>query len=112
MNLLKETIDKIERSGFSVEDVEWVGSKDGLYSIAWNYFVSIADVEYDNRYGVVGIAEDLVVVGNGWWLERGEYDGAEWWSFNTAPFRLACKPFTKVHGGIRSTLDQIQKGEV
>ena len=32
---------------------------------------------------------DLLIVGDDWWLERHEYDGAEWWEFKTLP----CEPF-------------------
>ena len=27
------------------------------------------------------VAEDLVVVGDNWWIERHEYDGNEWWEY-------------------------------
>jgi len=31
------------------------------------------------------IRNDLYVVGEDWWLERGEYDGSEWWEFKRLP---------------------------
>lgn len=51
-----------------------------------------ADFEYDNGYGGTYIPMELVVVGNDFWLERSEYDGAEGWDFKTMPAR----PFNKV----------------
>ena len=26
-----------------------------------------------------------MLVGDGWWIERFEYDGSEWWEFKTIP---------------------------
>lgn len=40
---------------------------------------------YDSGYGSVNVATDLVVVGKNWWLERGEYDGSEWWDYKERP---------------------------
>lgn len=40
------------------------------------------------------VAHDLKIVGDDWWLERSEYDGAERWNFKTLPnFNL---PFRKI----------------
>lgn len=36
-----------------------------------------------------------VVVGKDFWLERGEYDGSEWWSFKTTP-QCESDKFTKL----------------
>lgn len=40
---------------------------------------------YDSGYGSAEIREDLLIVGDGWWLERREYDGSEWWEFCATP---------------------------
>lgn len=40
---------------------------------------------YDSGYGAVEIRRDLIILGDGWWLERWEYDGSEGWSFRAAP---------------------------
>lgn len=82
-NLLRETVDVLEKYGKTVEDIEWIGSGDGY--IALEVFVKLANVHYDAGYGTVEIAEDLLIVGEDWWLERGEYDGSEWWEFKTVP---------------------------
>ena len=40
---------------------------------------------YDNGFGGAEVHGDLKIVGNDWWMERGEYDGSEWWEFKTLP---------------------------
>lgn len=93
-NLLQETIDSLTFHEKNVSDVLWVGSFDGEYSMAWEEFAIIANVDYDDGFGSQKIAKDLVVVGRGWWMERGEYDGSEWWDFKTKPVRKTkTKPF-------------------
>jgi hypothetical protein len=86
MNLLNETIDVLNNSGKTRSDVRWIGSTHYGY-FDWEYFVKIADIEYDNSYGAAEVAKDLVVVGDDWWLERKEYDGSEWWTFKKLPIK-------------------------
>lgn len=46
--------------------------------------MSALDIEYDNGYG----GQELfgrVWLTNDAWLERGEYDGSEWWNVKTFP---------------------------
>jgi hypothetical protein len=60
--------------------------------MSFSDFKKIAsEIDYDNGYGVAQIALDLVVVAACWWLERREYDGAEWWEFATVPL-MSAKP--------------------
>jgi len=84
-NLLSETIDVLKQYNKDQVCVVWVGSKDGNYKIDWKQFEEIANIEYNDGFGSQRIAKDLVVVGTDWWLERSEYDGSEWWDFNTLP---------------------------
>ena len=89
-NLLKETIEIIERNERYESDVLWVGrgfddfSKQ-KYKSTWEDFKSKADFNYDSGFGGNEIPTDLIVVGNDFWLERHEYDGSEWWEFKTMP---------------------------
>ena len=83
MNLKKETIKELSDNGKDISDIVWVGCQNAKIPI--DLFWQLADKEYDSGYGAAEVATDLVVVGNGWWLERGEYDGSEWWEFKTAP---------------------------
>ena len=97
MNLLEETLEVLAKFGKTPKDVRWVGSADGEFAITWDEFVKIADVEYNDGFGAQEVAEDLVVVGDDWWLERREYDGSEWWEFKTLPKKKKnAKKFDKV----------------
>lgn len=82
-NLLEETKRELSMRGLSFDDVRWVGSSE--YEINLDDFIRLADVEYDSGYGGQEVAEDLLIVGDDWWLSRGEYDGSEWWDFNRKP---------------------------
>lgn len=83
MNLLYETIETLYGFGKTIDDVQWIGSKN--ITIPVENFLEIANQSYDSGYGTPMVADDLVIVGDGWWLERYEYDGAERWIFKTAP---------------------------
>jgi hypothetical protein len=104
MNLLNETIDALENNGKSIKDVKWCGSTSfGWFS--WDVFVAVANIDYDNGYGGQEIASDLVIVGDNWWLERYEYDGAESWDFKTILTKTAHKiPKTVCNGDSWATL--------
>jgi hypothetical protein len=96
-NLLEETKEALASQKKGPGDVLWIGSKDGTLVIGWPEFEQIANVEYDDDYGGAEVAEDLVVVGDDWWLERGEYDGREWWNYMTKPILKAKnQPFIRV----------------
>ena len=82
-NLKEETIKKLEENGKKPEDIKWVGCKS--FKIPISLFCKLADEFYDGGYGTVEVAEDLLVVGDNWWLERHSYDGAEWWEYKTVP---------------------------
>lgn len=82
-NLLKETIKKLGECGKTLSDIEWIGNREAL--IPLEFFVDIANTTYDNGYGLEEVRKDLIVAGDGWWLEREEYDGSEWWEYKTQP---------------------------
>ena len=85
-NLLEETTNVISSIGRKIEDISWVGSRDGEYTIDWIKFKEIANKEYDSGYGAPEVAQDLVIVFNdGSYLERYEYDGAESWQYQSTP---------------------------
>lgn len=94
MNLLKETIEKLEEYEKSSKDILFVCNSESKTS--WDNFVKIADFEYDDGYGGNEIGDKLKIVGEDFWLERHEYDGSEWWEFKTKPNGdLPEKEFTK-----------------
>lgn len=86
MNLLRETINSLQENGKALSDVKWVGRRSTNAVCRWEEFEEQSRyLEYDNGYGCALVPEDLVVVGDDWWLERSEYDGAEWWEYKTLP---------------------------
>lgn len=97
MNLLAETLELLKQNGKGPADVRWVGKREPHYIKAirptpepephgsWDDFERFANIDYDDGYGGAEISTDLVIVGDDWWLERGEYDGSEWWEFKTLP---------------------------
>ncbi len=85
-NLLTETTNILQQYGRAITDVRWIGSIDGRYGLTWDEFALLANVEYHSGFGAAEVAQDLVVVGDNWWLERHEYDGSEWWEYKSMPF--------------------------
>jgi len=83
MNLLKETLDELKENGKTEADVCWVGNLN--LKCTWDAFKKIADTEYDCGFGSAKVAQDLLIVGKDWWLERHEYDGSEWWEYKSTP---------------------------
>jgi len=83
INFLKETEDLLKKHKKKSTDVLFVSN--GSTYVAYEEFVKQADFEYNNGYGRAMINKKLVIVGTNWWIERQEYDGAEWWAFKTIP---------------------------
>ena len=78
MNLLKETKKILKEHNKTLKDIVAIQGKDfGIFDT----FIELANTNYDNGYGSSKVAEDLIIIGNNWWLERAEYDGAEWWEY-------------------------------
>ena len=83
MNLLYETERILGLYGHSFDDVKWIGTKD--FKIPREDWTHLLDVQYDNGFGAQEVACDLLIVGDNWWLERHEYDGAEDWEYKVCP---------------------------
>jgi hypothetical protein len=47
-------------------------------------FIKSLDFDYDNGYGGQNLF-GYVWFNDGSWLDRGEYDGSEWWQYQTTP---------------------------
>ena len=83
-NLLHETLTDLSREGLSPDDVRFVRTKTATCD--WPTFARYAETcNYYAGYGTNTIHYSLVIVGDDWWLERGEYDGSEWWEFKRKP---------------------------
>lgn len=89
MNLLKETKDILRAYGKRVKDITFVQGKD--FGISVDKFLKLANTTYNEGYGSQKVAEDLIIGGDDWWLERHEYDGSEWWEYRTLPKVLPVK---------------------
>ena len=85
-NLLVETKQALSAHGYSHTDVDWVGASNGSKTCDWKKFATIADKIFDPGYGSNEVSTSLVIVlFDGAWFERHEYDGSEWWDFKTTP---------------------------
>lgn len=83
MNLLKETQNILSTNEKTFDDLIVAAGKDFKFPIS--EFIKLANIEYDDGYGWSEVATDLVLIGRDFWLERNDYDGAEWWEFKTPP---------------------------
>ena len=99
-NLLEETINIMNENGYTEADVSFCELSDKSWNRKenkWEYsyqqfsfetFKKIADFEYNCDFGGANINESLKIVFNdNSWLERGEYDGSEWWELRKCPLR-------------------------
>jgi len=86
-NLKDSTLAALNSAGYVTGDVAWVGNRSGSLVLGWNVFVVLAArTNFDQGYGTAMVASDLVVVMlDGSWFERREYDGSEWWDHNRCP---------------------------
>ena len=85
MNLKEETLEVLEERGKTWEDVKFIQGKDFVVINSKEEILELMNVEYDGGYGAPEVAEDLIIVGEKWWLERHEYDGSEWWEYKELP---------------------------
>lgn len=105
-NLWEETNRALEEKEKSFNDVVAICGND--FQITKEDFEKYSKTEYDNGYGSPKVAEDLLIIGADFWLERHEYDGLEWWEFKAMPNykELPFKPITAL------TVEQAQKNGV
>ena len=94
MNLLKETIEFLEENGKTIDDITYIVGND--FGISKDDFIRLANYNYDDGYGSPEVATDLKLCGNGFWIERHEYDGSEWWEFKEQPKPLDIKSVTRL----------------
>ena len=93
-NLWEETIEILSEYGKTFDDVLFIQG---------NNF----EITKDNFERV---AKELVLVGKDWWIERGEYDGSEWWDFKTIPLKKdEIKNITRLDGGMWDSLMEINE---
>ena len=56
----------------------------------WKGFIEYSKSykNYDDGFGGANVEDVFIVFDDGSWLERGEYDGSEWWEYKITPTRL------------------------
>lgn len=86
-NLYESTIDSLEGNNKTIKDVKYVKYCDDYYTTIEQFLEVAKDIYYEGGYGHVYINETILIVGFDWWLERNEYDGAEWWEYKEMPSR-------------------------
>lgn len=88
MNLLEETTKAIYTSNHTLQEIVFLGSMDSGHCCTWSEFQQLADIEYDEGFGLQNVALDLVIVfSDGTRLERADYDGQESWRL-IKPFKM------------------------
>jgi len=87
MNLMSETKQIIENLGKSISDIEVLNvfGLNGALNIKTTNSEEIEkaiekdmDISYDDGFGIQYI-HGIILFKDGTWIERVEYDGAEWW---------------------------------
>lgn len=85
MNLLNETRDILVSNNKTFDDVLFVGDRATHTKMTVKEFLEHANFEYNDGYGLEEINTNLILVGKDFWLERGTYDGSEWWEYKSMP---------------------------
>lgn len=86
-NLLMETIVTMQEYNYN-----WPADVDYICTYNWDIreeieipislFEKVANRKYDNGYGCAEVDQNLkIVMKNGDYFIRGEYDGSEWWEY-------------------------------
>lgn len=127
MNLLSETLKKMDQFGKTFKDVEqvtWavivkqVTLKDGRpacqvedHWCTWETFAEAARaIDYDNGYGHQEIGESLeILFKDGSWMQRWEYDGSEGWEYVVPRERVEGEPVTDKFVVRKALLDEYQE---
>nr|DAT90463.1 MAG TPA: hypothetical protein [Caudoviricetes sp.] len=64
-NLLDEILNTLDSENLDTEEILWVGSEE--FCVLWENFRDVAERTYFSE--VEQLPQDLVIVGDGWWLE-------------------------------------------
>ena len=83
INVYKEKYNHDTDTVYVEIDVE-AKLKVGFTKADYDNFIKKLDVEYDDGYG----GQELfgtIWLKDGTWMDRGEYDGSEWWNYQVCP---------------------------
>jgi len=78
-NLAEDTENQLLICGYTTDDIDWIGCIEFIIS-SRDFWTIAQDTYYDNGYGFAEIPGDLIIMlKDGTWFERAQYDGSEWW---------------------------------
>lgn len=111
-NLWEETTRTLAAHEKTFKDVKYIQGTD--FGITKENFEKVAKKsKYYSGFGAAEVAEDLVVVGDNWWIERHEYDGNEWWEYKEKPKQISrIKEVSHLADGMWNTLAELNETEV
>jgi len=103
INFGKETRDVLVDHRYDIADISWIGNLEYCLNIT-NFFEKADQCNYDNGYGSQHMPVDIVIVmKDGSYFSRREYDGSEWWYYNKVPQKpkrvAKIKSFNTNHAG-------------
>lgn len=80
-NFCEETVGKLNYYNYNIEDIAWIGNR--YITVPINEFFDAARrTNYYSGYGSAEMPIDLLIVmKDGSYFERSEYDGSEWWRY-------------------------------
>lgn len=101
MNFLTETIQAIGSLNKGLDEIIWIGSRDGAYEMEFSEFREFANREYDEQNEFLGIPGDFVIVfTDKTYLERRFSEKGQTWCHQTpvnfTNMLLKPKPITKL----------------
>lgn len=82
-NLKHEIIEMLKNHGKSVDDVIWAGCE--KFKIPLEHFWKRADTLYDENDDITQVAQDLIIVGKDFWIERRGFADEEWFEYKKFP---------------------------
>lgn len=105
INAKEELLKALQRSGKSIEDIEFAGvyyncsnydigeiGGAGCVTEDTDFLLDFLNFSYDADFGMQYI-DGYILFSDGSWLERREYDGAEWWKFMTLPTKESIEDY-------------------
>ena len=81
-NLFEELKECLQENGHELSDIEHVYCSH--YQITLENFIEVSKkTSYHSGFGGQEVANDLYIKGKDFLITRGEYDGSEWFQFNS-----------------------------
>lgn len=118
INAKEELLETLQEIGKSIEDIEFAGvyydcsnydiGKPGARCATedTNFLLDFLNFSYDEGFGMQYIY-GYILFSDGSWLERREYDGAEWWKFMTIPTKESIEDYINSRKSSRDIIWEI-----